>query len=335
MLAKGRRIPAPAGRHWRLKISRPAAALALLAVMTAGAAALFMTYDLKGSLAFALELRGRKLAGMTLVGFAVAYASVLFHTATQNRILTPSLMGFDALYILIQTGAAFVFGAVAFLSLDVRLRFGLEAAAMLGFAAVLYRLLFGRESRDLFRLVLAGIIAGTIFSSLTALLTRLIDPNEFMTLQDLLFANFSAMNQDLLLAAGAIAGATVLLTRPLWPRLDAAALGREPAINLGVNHRRLTRQCLAAIAVLVSVSTALVGPVAFLGLLVSNLAYQLTGTFRHRYTLAAAGLLAAFSLIGGQFVLQEVFASEVRLSVIISFAGGSYFILLLLRESRR
>ena len=335
MSAKGRRIPAPAGLPWRLKISRPAAVLLLLAAMTAGAAALFMTYDLKGSLAFALELRGRKLAGMALVGFAVAYASVLFHTATQNRILTPSLMGFDALYILIQTGAAFMFGAVAFLSLDVRLRFGLEVAAMLGFAAVLYRLLFGRESRDLFRLVLAGIIEGTIFSSLTALLTRLIDPNEFMTLQDLLFANFSAVNQDLLLAAGAIAGATMLLTRPLWPRLDAAALGREPAINLGVNHRRLTRQCLAAIAVLVSVSTALVGPVAFLGLLVSNLAYQLTGTFRHRYTLAAAGLIAAFSLISGQFVLQEVFASAVRLSVIISFVGGSYFILLLLRESRR
>lgn len=335
MAGRGRRVRALAGWAGRRGGNRPAAVLAVLAVITVGVGVLFMTYDLKGSLSFALELRGRKLAGMALVGCAVAYSSVLFHTATQNRILTPSLMGFDALYILIQTGAAFVFGAAAFLSVDARLRFGVEAAAMLGFAAMLYRLLFGGESRDLFRLVLAGIIAGTVCSSLTALLTRLIDPNEFMTLQDLLFANFSTVNQDLLLAAAGAVGATVLLTRPLWGRLDAAALGREPAISLGVDQQRLVRQCLAAIAVLVSVSTALVGPVAFLGLLVSNLAYQLTGSFRHRYTLAAAGMIAVISLVGGQFLLQEVFGSEIRLSVIISFAGGAYFILLLLREGRR
>ena len=206
---------------------------------------------------------------------------------------------------------------------------------MLGLAAVWYRLRFGGESRDLFRLALAGGIAGTIFSSLTALLTRLIDPNEFMTLQDLRFANFSGVNQDLLLVAAAAVGATALLTRPRWGQLDTAALGRENAISLGVNHQRLVRQCLAAVAALVSVATALVGPVAFGGVLVFNLACLVTGTFRHRYTLAAAGLLAAFSLICGQFVLQEVLASEVRLSVVISLVGGSYFILLLLRESRR
>lgn len=246
-------------------MERPALALLLLGLAAGGAAVLFMAYDLQGSLAFALELRGRQAAGIGIVGFAVGYAAVLFHTITQNRILTPNLMGFDALYILIQTGAAFMFGALAFLSLDVRLRFGLEMAAMLGFAGLLYRLLFGRESRDLFRLVLAGIIIGTIFSSLTALLTRLIDPNEFMTLQDLLFANFSSVNQDLLLVSGGLLLLTAAATRPLLRQLDAAALGREYAINLGVEHRRLVRQCLLAVAVLVSLSTALVGPVAFLG----------------------------------------------------------------------
>lgn len=332
-IAAAASVPAAWRRLWRLE--RPALALLLLGLAAGGAAALFMTYDLKGSLSFALEIRGRQAAGIGIVGFAVAYAAVLFHTITQNRILTPNLMGFDALYILIQTGAAFMFGALAFLSLDVRLRFGLEMAAMLGFAVLLYRLLFGRESRDLFRLVLAGIIIGTIFSSLTALLTRLIDPNEFMTLQDLLFANFSSVNQDLLLVSGGLLLLTAAATRPLLRQLDAAALGREYAINLGVEHRRLVRQCLLAIAVLVSVSTALVGPVAFLGLLVAHLAYRLTGTFRHRCTVPAAGLAAVAALLGGQFLLKEVFGSTIRLSVIISFAGGVYFILLLLREGRR
>lgn len=314
---------------------RPVLVLVLLGILLAMVTALFMTFDLKGSLDFALELRGRKVGGMLLVGFAVAYAAVLLHTITNNRILTPSLMGFDALFVLIQTGAAFLFGTLAFLTIDVRLRFGIEVGIMLAFAAILYRLLFGGENRDLFLLVLAGIITGTVFSSLTALIMRVLDPNEFLTLQDLLFANFSTVNRDLLLVSAAAVVVIIVATRPLLAQLDAVAIGREHAINLGVNHRAVVRQCLVAIAVLVSVSTALVGPVAFLGLLVSNMAYQLTGTFRHRYTPAAAGMIAAIALIGGQFLLQEVFASVVRLSVIISFIGGIYFILLLLREAGR
>ena len=335
MLAERRRIASAASHGGMAEFSRPVWVLLLLGLLLAGAIALFMTYDLKGSLAFALELRGRKVGAMLLVGFAVAYSSVLFHTITNNRILTPSLMGFDALYVLIQTGAAFLFGILAFLAIDVRLRFGIEVGIMLAFAAILYRLLFGGESRDLFMLVLAGIIVGTVFTSLTALIMRLLDPSEFMTLQDLLFANFSTINKDLMLVSAGAVVVIVLFTRPLLGQLDAVAIGREHAINLGVNHQALVRRCLIAIAVLVSVSTALVGPVAFLGLLVSNLAYQLTGTFRHRYTPWAAGMIAAIALIGGQFILQEVFASEIRLSVIISFIGGVYFILLLLREAGR
>ena len=314
---------------------RPRLVLALLGITLVAVVALFMTYDLKGSLAFALEWRGRKVVGMALVGFAIGYSSVLFHTITHNRILTPSLMGFDALYVLIQVAAAFFFGTWTFLSLDVRLRFGIEVVLMLGFAGLLYRLLFGRESRDLFVLVLAGIIMGAIFGSLTSLLTRLIDPNEFLTLQDLLFASFNAVNHELLLVAAALTALLVAASWPLLTRLDVVVLGREPAISLGVEYPRLLRQALVVIAALVSIATALVGPVAFLGLLVSHLAYQFTGTFRHRYTVLAAGLIAVIALVGGQFIMEEVFESGARLSVIITFIGGGYLILLLIRESRR
>ena len=310
-------------------------ALIVLGVVAAVAVIVFMTYDLKGSLSFALELRARKVAGMAIVGVAIAYSAVLFHTTTHNRILTPSLMGFDSLYVLIQTVAVFLLGSASFLSIDPRLRFGLEVLLMLGLASMLYRLLFRRENRDLFMLVLAGIIIGTIFASMTSLLSRLIDPNEFTTLQDLLFANFSTVNRELLVVAGGVTVGTIAFTANLLRRLDVIALGREHAVSLGVDYHSVVRRYLVAIAVLVSASTALVGPVAFLGLLVSNLAYQFTGTFRHRVTLPAAALIAVIALVGGQFILQEVFNAQTRLSVIVSFVGGIYFILLLLRESRR
>lgn len=309
--------------------------IAVLAAILGICVALFMTYDLKGSLDYALELRGRKVAGMAIVGFAVAYSSVLFHTATHNRILTPSLMGFDSLYILIQTLAAYFLGTTTFLLIDVRLRFGIEVVAMLAFAALLYRWLLGRGGRDVYVLVLVGIIMGTMFSSLTELVMRMIDPNEFSRLQDRLFASFSTINQDLLAVSAIAVAATTIISWPMLNRLDVVALGEEHATNLGVDHQRLVSRSLFVVAVLVSVSTALVGPVAFLGLLVANLAYQLTGTFRHRYTVPAAGLLGMISLIGGQFVLQEILEFKTRLSIIISFIGGIYFIFLLYREARK
>ncbi|MCK9519004.1 MAG: iron chelate uptake ABC transporter family permease subunit [Dehalococcoidia bacterium] len=309
--------------------------LATLLVLFALAVTLFMTYDLKGSLDYALELRGRKVAGMALVGFAVAYSSVLFHTATHNRILTPSLMGFDSLYVLIQTLAAYFLGTAEFLQIDVRLRYGLEVLAMIGFAMLLYRWLLGRGDRDVYVLVLVGIIMGTVFSNLTELVMRMIDPNEFTQLQDRLFANFSTVNQDLLVVSAITVGLVTIASWPMLSRLDVVALGREHATNLGVDHDQLVRRALFVVAILVSVSTALVGPVAFLGLLVANLSYQLTGTFRHRYTVPAAGLLGMLALVGGQFVLQEFLEFQTRLSIIISFAGGIYFIYLLYREARR
>lgn len=309
--------------------------IAVLAAILGICVALFMTYDLKGSLDYALELRGRKVAGMAIVGFAVAYSSVLFHTATHNRILTPSLMGFDSLYILIQTLAAYFLGTTTFLLIDVRLRFGIEVVAMLAFAALLYRWLLGRGGRDVYVLVLVGIIMGTMFSSLTELVMRMIDPNEFSRLQDRLFASFSTINQDLLAVSAIAVAATTIISWPMLNRLDVVALGEEQATNLGVDHQRLVSRSLFVVAVLVSVSTALVGPVAFLGLLVANLAYQLTGTFRHRYTVPAAGLLGMIALIGGQFVLQEILEFKTRLSIIISFIGGIYFIFLLYREARK
>lgn len=307
--------------------------VALFAVFVA-CVALFMTYDLKGSLDYALELRGRKVIGMAVVGFAVAYSSVLFHTATHNRILTPSLMGFDSLYVLIQTLAAYFLGTATFLQIDVRLRFGIEVLAMLAFAALLYRWLLARERQDIYVLVLVGIVIGTMFTSLTELVMRMIDPNEFSRLQDRLFADFSTVNQDLLAVSLVSVIVVTAISWPMLNRLDVVALGQDHATNLGVDHQRLVSLALLVVAVLVSLSTALVGPVAFLGLLVANLAYQVLGTFRHRYTVPAAGFLGMIALIGGQFVLQEFLEFQTRLSIIISFAGGIYFIYLLYREAR-
>ena len=113
------------------------------------------------------------------------------------------------------------------------------------------------------------------------------------------------MRLELLPVALAVMGAVSLMLWRMRSRYDVLALGRDIAVNLGVDCRT-PLATLAAIAALVSVSTALVGPVTFFGLLVSNLAYQLMGSDRHRHALPAAMLLAVVFLVGGQTLLERV-----------------------------
>lgn len=312
---------------------RARAALLLLAFAAVVAMACFMTLGARGSWSFVLAFRGGKLAGLVLVGIAIAVSTVLFQTLTENRILTPAVMGFDALYVTLQTLMVFVIGGRAASGLDPRLRFGMEALLLACAALALFRWLFdGRRGFHL--VVLSGLVFGVLCRGLANLLQRILDPNEFSVLQSLLFTRFNMVDTSLLpVAALMILGACLYVAR-LVPVLDVLALGRDASISLGVDHRRMVTRLIMVVALLVSVSTALVGPVLFFGLLVSNLAYLSLGTDRHRYTLPAAALIAVVCLVAGQTLLERVLGYDAVLSVVIEFSGGIVFIMLLLRGAR-
>ncbi|MDJ0350785.1 iron chelate uptake ABC transporter family permease subunit [Cryobacterium sp. PH29-G1] len=294
----------------------------------------FLTVGARGDWGFVLELRGRRLAALAMVGFAIAVSTVVFHTITENRILTPSILGFDALFVLIQTVLVFVVGSAALATIPPVAQFVGEVVLMVALSTLLFRWLFGGKRRSLHILVLVGIVCGVLFRSVASFFQRIIDPNEFVVLQDRLFASFNAVDSDLLLiAAVLLAGASYCLWR-LRRDLDVLALGRDLATVLGADHRGLVLRLLMIVSVLVSVSTALVGPITFFGLLVASLAYQLTGSHRHAANLPVAVVLAVIALVGGQTILEHVFGLATVLSVIIEFIGGIVFIFLVTRAAR-
>lgn len=294
-----------------------------------------MTIGAKGSWSFFLSFRGTKLAAMVLVAYSIAVSTVLFQTVTNNRILTPSIMGFDALYILIQTLVVFFFGAVQIDWLGPNIRFLAETAIMVVFAGTLYYWLFSGAARSLHLVMLVGIVCGVFFRSISNLIQRMLDPNLFAVLQDRFFASFNTINSDILIMSVVIVVAVSLYGLRFIHVFDVLSLGRDPAINLGVDHRRIVRKILFMVTVLVSVSTALVGPITFFGLLVANLAYMLAGSAKHRFILPIAILLAILCIVGGQTVLERVFSFNAALSVIIEFLGGLVFIILLVRGHAR
>ncbi|WP_442885303.1 iron chelate uptake ABC transporter family permease subunit [Amaricoccus sp.] len=290
-----------------------------------------MTLGAKGSWSFLLPFRGLRLAALALVGAAVGVATVLFQTVTGNRILTPSIMGFDALYVLLQTALVFLLGGLGYAMLDARPKFLAETGLMMLASASLLGLLLGRGRHDLHRMLLVGVIFGTLFRSLAAFLQRLMDPNAFAVLQGASFASFGSVETDLLALAALLAGAGGAATWRLRHALDVVALGRAPAIGLGVGYDAIGRFTLLIVALLVSVSTALVGPVAFFGLIVASLAHLVVRSPHHAHLLPAAALIGATILVAGQTLFERVLGLQSTLSVVIEFAGGLLFLALLLR----
>ena len=278
-----------------------------------------------------LGLRSYKLAAILIVSAAVAYSSVSFQTLTNNRILTPSIMGFESVYLLIQTIIVFVYSDNTFKVLSGLGNFALSVAGMIGFAMLLYLLIYKRGKDNLYLLLLVGIILGTLFNSLSSFMQLLIDPNDYFIVQGKMFATFNKVNRDLLWPSAIVLVVVLFFGFRSARYLDVLALGREHAINLGIDYNRKVQFFLILIAILASVSTALVGPVTFLGLLVANLTYEMFKTYKHSITLSAACIVVAITLVGGQFVMERMLGLSIPVSAIINLAGGIYFMYLLLR----
>ncbi|WP_338610693.1 iron chelate uptake ABC transporter family permease subunit [Pelagibacterium nitratireducens] len=309
--------------------------LAGLAVLTVITIVLFMTVGARGSWGFVLSFRGTKVLTMVLVAYAIGLSTVMFQTVMQNRILTPSIMGFDSLYVLIQTATVFLFGGLAAATVHPYIKFSIELGAMLVFSGLLCLWMFSGRHRSLHLMVLVGIVIGTLFRSMSNFMVRIIDPNEFARIQDSLFASFNSLNTDLLTVSMVIIGLATVVAWRIGHTFDVLSLGRETAINLGVPYKRTVLIILLLVTLLVSVSTALVGPVTFFGLLVANLGYLMMGTSKHRYVLPATIMLGVICLLGGQLILERVFNFTTAISVIIEFAGGLVFIILILRGAAR
>ncbi|AQS41100.1 MAG: Transport system permease [Candidatus Tokpelaia hoelldobleri] len=309
--------------------------LTVLTVIALIFSAFFMFYNIKGAWGYALSLRGQRLLSLVVVAYAIAVSTVLFQTITHNRILTPAIMGFDRLYQLIQTVIVFAAGTFHLGWFNDTSGFFIETALLTVFAVNLFQWLFSGTGRSLHLVLLTGIVFGVLFGSLNSLLNRMMDPNDSVILTDKYFANFNNYNGNVLIAAIVIIAVVSVFGWRLRHNFDVLALGRDMAINLGIDYRRSVRQILFLVTVLVSVSTALVGPVTFFGLLVANLAYLLCRSIQHRIILPVAVLLAVIFLVGGQFMLEYVFRFNVPLSIIIEFVGGIVFILLLLKGKMR
>ena len=167
-----------------------------------------------------------------------------------------------------------------------------------------------------------------------AQLTTPLLPDDYLTLQDVMFASFNRVDVDLLGITAVVTGAGCLAASRLVRALDVVDLGHDVSIGLGLPYHRVVTLTLVVVTVLVATSTALVGPMMFLGLIVANLARQLLPTSRHAVLLPAAALVGALGTVLGQTVVAHLFSHTTTLSVVVNLVGGLYFLYLLTRTVR-
>lgn len=297
-------------------------------------ASLFMFYDMGRNIDYVIPRRALRLGTILVVGISVAYSSIIFQTITNNKILTPAIMGYESVFILFQTVIVFIYGDKTFQVITHQDNFVYAVLLMMAFSFMMYLLIFGKGKNNIYHLLLLGLVLGALFTTFGQFLQIVIDPNEFSVIQGFMFVSFNKINSDLLL----IASVTLLLTL-LWGQrylkyLDVIALGREHAINLGLNYNKLVKIYMLIISLLVSVSTALVGPVTFLGILVTNLTYELFITKKHRYMVWLCSGIACISLLVGQFLVEHVFNFSTTVSIVVNFVGGLYFMYLILKSRK-
>lgn len=283
---------------------------------------------------YALSRRVPSLIAIILTGGTIAFSTMIFQTVTNNRILTPGVLGLDSLYMLVQTSVVFLLGSQNIVSTNSNINFTISIGFMLLFSFLLFKLIFKREGSNIYFLLLVGLIFGTLFQSLTSFMQLLIDPNEFTIIQDKMFASFNNINTEILSIAIVLVIITIIYSYKYIKILDVLSLGRENAINLGINYDKVVNRMLMVVTVLISVSTALVGPITFLGIIVANLSREFLRTYKHSYLILGSVLLSTVALVGGQFIISRLMNFNTTLSVIINFVGGLYFIYLLLKENK-
>lgn len=272
------------------------------------------------------------LVAMIIAAVCQSLSTVTFQSITSNKIITPSLLGFEALYSTIQTSTIFFFGATALIRFTGTGAFLFQVSIMVLMCLILYGWLLAGKYGNLQLMLLIGVIMGTGLRSMSSFMRRLLAPSEFDILQARLFGSVNNADASYFPVAIPIVLIVAGLLLAYSKRLNLASLGRDPATALGANHRRSVIYALILVAVLMSVSTALIGPLTFYGFLVAILTYQAAPTYDHRYVLPMSLAIGFLIITGAYFLMYHVFNAQGVVSIIIEMVGGLTFLAVILRK---
>ena len=305
--------------------------LSVIVLAVCGIYLLINSYPEKPKLfQYILSLRIPTLVVMLIAAFAIGSASIIFQSIINNRIVTPCLLGMNSMYTLVHTAVIFVVGSGSVIATNSNISFAVDLVVMAVAATFVYSYMFKKTGNNVLYVLLIGTVLSSFFGSIQSTMIRVMDPNEYDTLLTTLVADFNNVNAEVIVFSLVLLVALVIFLWKDLKLLDVITLGKDQAINLGVDYDRTIRRLLLGVVLCIAVATAMVGPISFLGLIIANLARQLLRTHKHSHLIVGAALMGMVTIIAGQLVSQHVFSYAVPISTFITIGGGIYFLYLLL-----
>lgn len=272
------------------------------------------------------------LVAMIIAVICHSLSTVAFQSITNNRIITPSLLGFESLYSTIQTSTIFFFGASAIINFNGFGSFAFQVIAMVLMCLILYGWLLYGKYGNLHLMLLVGIVIGTGLNSFSTFMRRLLAPSEFDILQARLFGSVNNADAEYFPIVIPIVIIVALLLLANSKNLNVLSLGKDTSTSIGVKHQSSIIYTLILVSILMAISTALVGPITFYGFLVATLSYQAAPTYNHRYIFPMALAIGFVIITGAYFLMYHVFNAQGVVSVIIELFGGLIFLIVILRK---
>ncbi len=316
-------------RRGRLKLL----ALSLIALCCCAA---YLLFNLEladiDQVQFALNLRIPKLIVMIITAFAIGGASLVFQSIIRNNIVTPCLLGMNSLYTLVHTALVFVLGSGSVLVTNQNYSFAIDIIIMAVVATIIYSYLFKKTKHNVLYVLLVGTIMTSFFTSIQTTMVRMMDPNEYDSLLSSLVASFYRSNTKLILFGVFLLGLVVLFCIRELKLLDVITMGRDVAVNLGIPYEKTVQKLMLGVVLCISIATAMVGPISFLGLIIANLGRQYIQGYRHTHLIPATALFGVIGLVGGQLIVEQVMHYAIPISVFITVGGGLYFLYLILTK---
>ncbi|EHJ1752065.1 Fe(3+)-siderophore ABC transporter permease [Salmonella enterica] len=268
----------------------------------------------------------RTLAGL-LAGGALGLAGALMQTLTRNPLADPGILG-------VNNGASFaiVLGAALFgFSTPLEQLFMAFSGALIASLIVAFTGSQGGGQLSPVRLTLAGVALGAVLEGLTSGIA-LLNPEVYDQLRFWQAGSLDIRSLQTLkvaLAPVVIAGIVSLF---LSRALNSLSLGSDTATALGSKVARTQLIGLLAITVLCGSATALVGPIAFIGLMMPHMARWLVGA-DHRWSLPVTLLATPALLLFADIIGRLLVPGELRVSVVSAFIGAPVLIFLVRRKS--
>lgn len=279
-----------------------------------------------------LQLRLPRVLLTAITGAILAVSGVLMQGLFRNPIVEPGLTGTSAGAAF---GASFIFVMAPGLSPALKSVTGPLLVPLFAFAGgllatwIVYSLSKNAGKVSIMSLLLLGIAVNAIGLSGTGFMSYIARDPQARSITFWNLGTFSGASWLQVMIVGAVALLVFLLSLRYSKELNALLLGEEEAGYLGVDTARLKSRIMILNTAMVSVATAFVGVIGFMGLIVPHILRLLIGSDNKRLLPAAmlmGALLLTLADMGARLLLAP---AEMPIGIITSIVGAPLFILLL------